>query len=114
MIKERFSTRLENIVIIFHPCLFWQRVGVEQFVTCLFCSLNVLLNRLHFWISRSEELFHPARNFVVSQPAKLAEYCESFWVDRLRPCRQRVCETNVISCAFRPKQINFKKDIRNI
>lgn len=29
VIKERFRARLENIIIIFHPRFFWQRVRVE-------------------------------------------------------------------------------------
>ena len=34
--------------------------------------------------------------------------------ERFRPSGQSVCETDVISCTFRPEQINHWKDSRNI
>src|SRR6266446_4181671 len=113
VINKRSRAWLENIVVILYPCFLWQRVGVEQFVTRLFCCCDVLLNRLHIRISRSEELSDRIWNFV-SNPAKLADYRETVRPDRFCPSSQRVCETNVICGAFRPKQINFGKDARNV
>src|SRR5262249_46270879 len=114
MTKERFRAWLENIVIIFHPCLFRQCIGVEEFVTCLFCRLDVLLNRLHFRISRTEERAHRFWNFFFSEPAKLTDYCETLRFDRFCPGGQRIGETDVISSPFRPEQINFWKDAWNV
>src|SRR5262249_43497334 len=82
--------------------------------TSIFCSLDILLNRLHRRISRAKELAHRFWNFVVSQPAKFTHDRETIRFDRLRPGNQCICETDVVSGSFRPEQINFWKDTWNV
>src|SRR5262249_53300349 len=57
--------------------------------------------------------FHRVRNFV-AKPTKLAYYRKSIRPDRFCPGSQCVRETDVISCPFRPKQINCWEHTGNV
>jgi hypothetical protein len=51
---------------------------------------------------------------LFAEPAEFAYYRETIRFNRRRPSVQCIGKTDVVSCAFCPKQIDSWKDIRNI
>ena len=85
-------------------------MDVEYLVARFFRYRDVLRNRLHFGILQLEEFLHRVRNFF-AEPAKFGYYCETVRFNRLCPSVQSVSKTDVVGCAFCPKQIDFGKTL---